>query len=114
MTTGPSNTVVASDRHGAESAAGKVTIGMSMSLDGIASGTTEADFWAVHEAVLGWVFNLRSWRSAQGMEGGEDNADSKLWAAADRRGTQRDSPPPPRGDCRTTCHGTRGRRRPPE
>lgn len=62
---------------------------MSMSLDGIASGTTEADFWAVHEAVLGWVFNLRSWRSAQGMEGGEDNADSKLWAAEfDRVGAQ--------------------------
>lgn len=58
----------------------KVIIGMSMSLDGIASGTTEADFWDVHNAVLGWVFDLRSWRSAAGMAGGEDNADSRVWA----------------------------------
>lgn len=58
----------------------KIIIGMSMSLDGIASGTTEADFWTVHEAVLGWVFDLKSWRSVQGMDGGQDNDDSKLWA----------------------------------
>jgi dihydrofolate reductase len=59
---------------------GKVVVGMSMSLDGIASGTTEADFWAVHEAVLGWLFDLKSWRAAQGMDGGEDNDDSRVWA----------------------------------
>lgn len=58
----------------------KVIIGMSMSLDGVASGTTEADFWDVHNAVLGWLFDLQSWRSAAGMAGGDDNADSRLWA----------------------------------
>lgn len=57
-----------------------VIVGLSMSVDGIASGTSEADFWATHEAVLGWLFDLRSWRQEQGMEGGEDNADSRTWA----------------------------------
>jgi hypothetical protein len=54
----------------------KVIIGLSTSVDGMASGTTEDDFMAVHEAVLGWVFNLRSWQAAQGMEGGHDTAES--------------------------------------
>jgi len=31
----------------------KVIIGLSTSVDGMASGTTEDDFMAVHEAVLG-------------------------------------------------------------
>jgi dihydrofolate reductase len=57
----------------------KVIVGLSTSVDGIASGTSEEDFWKVHEAVLGWLFNLRSWREAQGMEGGEDTEDSQLW-----------------------------------
>jgi dihydrofolate reductase len=57
----------------------KVIVGLSTSIDGIASGTGEHDFMAVHEAVLGWLFNLRSWRAAQGLEGGEDTAESKLW-----------------------------------
>lgn len=34
----------------------KVIVGMSMSLDGIASRTTAADFWDVHNAVPGWLF----------------------------------------------------------
>jgi dihydrofolate reductase len=59
---------------------GNIVVGLSMSLDGIASGTGEEDFWAVHEAVLSWVFELRSWRAAQGMDGGADNTDSKIWA----------------------------------
>jgi dihydrofolate reductase len=58
----------------------KVIVGLSTSVDGIASGTSEEDFWPVHEAVLGWLFNLRSWREAQGMEGGEDTEDSRLWS----------------------------------
>ncbi len=52
----------------------KVVVGMSMSLDGIAGPkTADADGMAVFEAVLGWVFPLRSWRREQGMEGGEDS-----------------------------------------
>ena len=63
----------------------KVLLGMSVSLDGIGGGRDESEFWRVHEAVLGWVFNLRSWRSAQGMDGGEDNVDSGVWDSAFRR-----------------------------
>lgn len=67
----------------------KVVIGLSTSVDGIASGTSEANFWSVHEAVLGWLFNLRGWREAQGMDGGEDNEDSRLWTEEnDRIGAQ--------------------------
>jgi hypothetical protein len=62
--------------HILEAAASKVIIGLSTSVDGMASGTTEDDFMAVHEAVLGWVFNLRSWQVAQGIEGGHDTAGS--------------------------------------
>jgi dihydrofolate reductase len=58
----------------------KVIVGMSMSLDGIVGTASEADWWPVHEKILGWVFNLRSWRAAQGMEGGEDGIDSDIWA----------------------------------
>ncbi len=59
----------------------KVVVGMSMSLDGIAGPkTADADGMAVFEAVLGWVFPLRSWREQQGMEGGEDSVDSRVWA----------------------------------
>jgi len=58
----------------------KVIVALSTSVDGIASGSSEQDFMAVHEAVLGWVFNLRSWQAAQGMDGGEDTAESRLWA----------------------------------
>jgi dihydrofolate reductase len=63
----------------------KVIVGLSTSVDGIASGTTEADFWEVHNAVLGWVFNLASWRGAQGMDGGEDSEDSRVWARQNER-----------------------------
>ncbi len=59
----------------------KVVVSMSMSLDGIAGPkTADADGMAVFEAVLGWVFPLRSWRKEQGMEGGEDSVDSRVWA----------------------------------
>ncbi len=59
----------------------KVVLGMSMSLDGIAGGqSADAEGWALHEAILGWVFPLRSWREAAGQDGGEDSVDSRAWA----------------------------------
>jgi dihydrofolate reductase len=67
----------------------KVVLGMSMSLDGIAGGGADADGWAIHEAILGWQFPLRSWRQAQGQDGGEDSVDSRVWADGfDRIGAQ--------------------------
>jgi len=35
---------------------------------------------AIFTAILGWQFPLRSWREQQGMEGGEDSVDSRVWA----------------------------------
>ena len=59
----------------------KVVLSMSMSLDGIAGPKVpDADGMAVFNAVLGWVFPLRSWREQQGMDGGEDSVDSRVWA----------------------------------
>jgi dihydrofolate reductase len=63
----------------------KVIVGLSTSVDGIASGTSETDFWEVHNAVLGWVFNLTSWRAAQGMDGGDDTEESRLWQQQNER-----------------------------
>ena len=58
----------------------KVVLGMSMSLDGIAGPkVADEDGMAIFNAVRGWVFPLRSWREQQGMEGGEDSVDSKVW-----------------------------------
>src|SRR5215469_2469275 len=68
----------------------KVVVSMSTSLDGIAGPEATADRdWqsfendtngmAIFTAVLGWVFPLRSWREQQGMEGGEDSVDSRVW-----------------------------------
>src|SRR5215813_1518557 len=59
----------------------KVVVGMSVSLDGIAGPkTADEDGMKVFDAVLGWVFPLRSWREQQGMDGGEDTVDSRVWA----------------------------------
>lgn len=58
-----------------------VVASMSLSLDGIAAASDEATFWPVHEAVLGWVFDLASWRERQGLEGGVDSRDSRVLAA---------------------------------
>jgi dihydrofolate reductase len=59
----------------------KVVVGMSMSLDGIAGPeTADATGMAIFEAILGWVFPLRSWREQQGQQGGEDSLDSQVWA----------------------------------
>jgi dihydrofolate reductase len=59
----------------------KVVVGMSVSLDGIAGPkSADADGMAIFEAILGWVFPLRSWREQHGMPSGEDSADSRVWA----------------------------------
>jgi dihydrofolate reductase len=58
----------------------KVVVSMSMSLDGIAGpDVPDEDGMALFEEILGWVFPLRSWRAQQGMEGGEDSVDSRVW-----------------------------------
>jgi dihydrofolate reductase len=68
----------------------KVVLSMSMSLDGIAGpDVPDEDGMALFEEILGWVFPLRSWRAQQGMEGGEDSVDSKVWQDTfDRFGPQ--------------------------
>ncbi len=59
----------------------KVVVAMSMSLDGIAGPeSADADGMAIFTAILGWQFPLRSWREQQGMEGGQDSVDSRVWA----------------------------------
>ena len=51
-----------------------------MSLDGIAGPkTADAEGMAIFESILGWVFPLRSWREQQGMDGGEDSVDARVW-----------------------------------
>jgi dihydrofolate reductase len=58
----------------------KVVVSMSMSLDGIAGpDVPDEDGMVLFEEILGWVFPLRSWRTQQGMEGGEDSVDSRVW-----------------------------------
>jgi dihydrofolate reductase len=59
----------------------KIVVAMSMSLDGIAGPeTADADGMAIFTAILGWQFPLRSWRQEQGMDGGENSVDSRVWA----------------------------------
>ena len=59
----------------------KVVVAMSMSLDGMAGPkSADADGMAIFTAILGWQFPLRSWRQEQGMDGGEDSVDSRVWA----------------------------------
>src|SRR6266571_3174247 len=61
----------------------KVVVAMSMSLDGIAGPeSADAEGMAIFTAILGWQFPLRSWREEQGMEGGEDSVDSRVWAGS--------------------------------
>lgn len=57
---------------------GKVIVGMSMSLDGFVGGLREETWWPAHERLLGWVFDLASWRERQGLGGGQQNADSEV------------------------------------
>lgn len=56
---------------------GTVFAGLSMSLDGYIGGTADQG-WTAHERLLGWVFNLKSWRERLGMQGGGENAASAL------------------------------------
>ncbi len=59
----------------------KVVLAMSTSLDGVAAPeTADAAGRAIFNAILGWQFPLRSWREQQGMEGGEDSVDSRMWS----------------------------------
>jgi dihydrofolate reductase len=59
----------------------KIVVAMSMSLDGMAGPeTADADGMAIFTSILGWQFPLRSWRQEQGMDGGEDSVDSRVWA----------------------------------
>ena len=45
-----------------------VVLGMSVSLDGIAGpATADTEDMKIFEAILGWVFPLRSRREQQGM-----------------------------------------------
>lgn len=56
---------------------GNVTSGMSMSLDGFVGGLGDQG-WPVHERLLGWKFNLASFRARIGLEGGQVNIDSEI------------------------------------
>lgn len=57
----------------------KVTFGMSMSLDGFVGGLGDAA-WPVHERLLGWKFDLASFRERIGLEGGQATIDSDIEA----------------------------------
>ena len=59
----------------------KVTVDISMSLDGYVAGpdaTLEDPLGAGGMQLHEWVLGLRGWRKRHGMEGGEENADSDL------------------------------------
>ncbi|QGN32531.1 dihydrofolate reductase [Microlunatus sp. Gsoil 973] len=56
-------------------------LSMSVSLDGVAGpNEADADGMTMFNVVLGWVYPLHSWRHEQGLEGGDDSVDSKVWA----------------------------------
>jgi dihydrofolate reductase len=58
-----------------------VVVSMTMTLDGIGGPeSADAEGMAIFETIMGWVFPLRSWREQQGLEGGEDSVDSRVWA----------------------------------
>ena len=58
----------------------KVVLSMTTSLDGIAAPETfDAEGAALFEKIMAWVFGLRSWREQQGLDGGEDSLDSRVW-----------------------------------
>ncbi len=59
----------------------KVFAEISMSLDGYVAGpnpTHEEPLGAGGERLHEWVFGIRAWREAHGLEGGEDNEDSRV------------------------------------
>jgi len=60
---------------------GSVTADFVMSLDGCIAGReigSAAPAGLGAEALVGWMHGLASWRSRQGMEGGEHNRDSEI------------------------------------
>ncbi|HET7744643.1 MAG TPA: dihydrofolate reductase family protein [Gaiellaceae bacterium] len=62
---------------------GKVYAEISMSLDGFVAGpdpTLEHPLGEGGEELHEWVYGLATWRERHGLEGGEENADSKLVA----------------------------------
>jgi dihydrofolate reductase len=62
---------------------GKVVVDISMSLDGYVAGpraTLEEPLGENGERLHEWVVELASWRASHGLEGGEENASSKLIA----------------------------------
>lgn len=64
---------------------GKVAVDISMSLDGYVAGprpTLDEPLGENGERLHDWVVALRSWRETHGLEGGEENASSKLVAEA--------------------------------
>ncbi len=60
---------------------GKVTSGLTMSMDGFIAGPNDGPEQPLGEGGEGlheWVVALRPWREAHGMEGGEDNASTAV------------------------------------
>ena len=55
-----------------------VTTDMSVSLDGFTSGPKDLD--AGFDRVQEWIMEAYSWREQQGIEGGESNRDSEIFA----------------------------------
>jgi dihydrofolate reductase len=61
----------------------KVTMEISMSLDGYVAGpnqTLEQPLGEGGEGLHEWLFGLKSFRERHGLDGGEDNADSRMVA----------------------------------
>ncbi|MBA3944868.1 MAG: dihydrofolate reductase [Herpetosiphonaceae bacterium] len=56
---------------------GTVKTGLSMSLDGFIGGLGD-QAWPVHELLLGWKFDLASFRERIGLEGGQSTIDSEI------------------------------------
>ena len=56
---------------------GTVRTSLSVSVDGFIGSVGERA-WDDHDRIHSWVYDLKGWRQAQGMEGGADNADSAV------------------------------------
>jgi dihydrofolate reductase len=64
---------------------GKVVVDISVSVDGYVAGprpTLEEPLGENGERLHDWVVALRSWRETHGLEGGEENESSELFAKA--------------------------------
>jgi len=59
----------------------RLTMEISMSLDGYVAGpnqTLEQPLGEGGDRLHEWLFGLKSFRERHGLEGGEDNADSRM------------------------------------